>query len=165
MIFAGSTAYSVLGLGLVLEVSTTAVASGVAYYLIGGVIGLFQQLRAASAADTVTEEDYGLSTARLIHTPLFSGIAAVAGVALAVLAPVAAPKTATEGSGVQPTAKLSQVFDIENYPAGVVVAAIFGLTPSLLITRLQQQAEQYKADLRGSEAAETKSGTSTESSA
>jgi hypothetical protein len=162
VIFAGITAYSVLGLGLVLEVSTTAVASGIAYYLIGGVIGLFQQLRAASAADTVTEEDYGLSIARLIHTPLFSGIAAVAGVALAVLAPVAASKA---GGGVQPAAKLSQVFDIENYPAGVVVAAVFGLTPSLLIRRLQQQAEQYKADLRGSEAGERKDGPSAESSA
>lgn len=174
VLFAGTTAYAVLGLALVVRTETRFVAAGIAYYLLGGVIGLFQQLRAASAADTVTEEDYGLSTARLIHTPLFSGIAAVAGVALAVLAPVAAPSSGqtttsttttpartttspTRGQTGTPVS-LKRVFDIENYPAGVVVAAVFGLTPSLLITRLQRQAEQYKADLRGSEAGESHGG-------
>lgn len=160
VIFAGATTNAVLGLALVQGSRSSLVAAGVAYYLIGGVIGLFQQLRAASAADTVTEEDYGLSTARLIHTPLFSGIAGVAGVALAVLAPVAAPGKAPAGP-----ASLNQVFDLAAYPAGVVVAAVFGLTPSLLITRLQKQAEQYKADLRGSEAGEAHAGSSAESSA
>ena len=202
VIFAGSTAYAVLGLALVVNVGKTFVAAGVAFYLIGGVIGLFQQLRAASAADTVTEEDYGLSIARLIHTPLFSGIAAVAGVALSVLAPVAVPpsKTQTTTSAAATTtsasaapaqtttsppaqtttspqattsannaqtgspASLKQVFDIGNYPAGILVAAIFGLTPTLLIGRLQQQTEQYKAELRGTEAGE-KHGESPESSA
>jgi hypothetical protein len=158
ILFAGFTAYAVLALALVEEVARRWIAAGVAYYLIGAVVGLFQQLRAASAADTVTEEDYGLATARLINTPLFSGIAAVGGVALAVLAPLAAP-----GSR-QGTAKLEQVFDLANYPAGVVIAAVFGLTPTLLITRLQRQTEQYKADLRGSEAGE-KSGGTTQSSA
>ena len=158
VLFAGFTAYAVLALALVEEVARRWVAAGVAYYLIGAVIGLFQQLRAASAADTVTEEDYGLATARLINTPLFSGIAAVGGVALAVLAPLAAP------GSKQATANLEQVFDLANYPAGVVIAALFGLTPTLLITRLQRQTEQYKADLRGSEAGE-KSGGAAESSA
>jgi hypothetical protein len=159
IVFAGWTAYGVLVLALVAEVPRQWVAAGVAYYLIGAVIGLFQQLRAASAADTVTEEDYGLSTARLINTPLFSGIAAVGGVALAVLAPLAAP-----GAHPQGTAHLEQVFDLGNYPAGVVIAAAFGLTPTLLITRLQRQTEQYKADLRRSEAGE-KGGGGAESSA
>jgi hypothetical protein len=185
VIFAGITAYAVLGLALVQRVDRPLVAAGVAYYLIGGVIGLFQQLRAASAADTVTEEDYGLSTARLIHTPLFSGIAAVAGVALAVLAPVAvAPSGGTQTTRTKTSAasksssastdrnrtpsptktgpgqpvSLKRVFDIANYPAGVVVAAVFGLTPTLLITRLQKQAETYKADLRGTEAGENHGG-------
>ena len=153
IIFAGSAAFGVLALALLEETRKRYVVAGIAYYLIGAVIGLFQQLRAASAADTVTEEDYGLSTARLIHTPLFSGIAAVAGVALAVLAPLADPAHSQNG-----TADLHQVFDLAKYPAGVVVAAVFGLTPSLLITRLQRQAEQYKADLRGSEAGEKHGG-------
>ena len=63
-LFAGFTAYAVLALALVEEVARRWIAAGVAYYLVGAVIGLFQQLRAASAADTVTEEDYGLATAR-----------------------------------------------------------------------------------------------------
>src|SRR5919204_4169414 len=152
ILFAGFTAFAVLALALVEEVERRWVAAAVTYYLIGAVIGLFQQLRAASAADTVTEEDYGLATARLINTPLFSGIAAVGGVALAVLAPLASP------GSKQGTANLEQVFDLARYPAGIVIAAVFGLTPTLLITRLQRQTEQYKADLRGSEAGEKSGG-------
>jgi hypothetical protein len=32
---------------------------------------------------------------------------------------------------------------------------VFGLTPSLIVSRLQTQAETYKADLKSSEAADT----------
>src|SRR5919108_411589 len=125
---------------------------------------------AASPTATSGPADEG-SNERLIHTPLFSGIAAVAGVALAVLAPVAAPSSGqtttsttttpartttspTRGQTGTPVS-LKRVFDIENYPAGVVVAAVFGLTPSLLITRLQRQAGQDKAGLRGPQAGES----------
>ena len=40
---------------------------------------------------------------------------------------------------------------------GGVVAAVFGLTPGLLFTRLQQQAENYAADLKTSEATQAPS--------
>jgi len=33
-----------------------------------------------------------------------------------------------------------------------VLAAVFGLTPSALISRLQSEAEKYKSDLKSSEA-------------
>jgi len=37
--------------------------------------------------DTTTEEDFGLSVARLLHTPLFSGLAAIGGVIFAAMLP------------------------------------------------------------------------------
>ena len=46
-------------------------------YLIGASVGLFRQLRQAASASTVTEEDFGLSMVRLVHTPLVSGLAAI----------------------------------------------------------------------------------------
>ena len=83
--------------------------------------------------------------------------------------PAAAPppsgrgKTATtpraaapQPPSTQPQAppRLSQIFDLRRYPLDVLIAAIFGLTPSLLIARLHAAAERYKADLKSTEAAE-----------
>ena len=44
-------------------------------------------------------------------------------------------------------------FKVAN-PVGLVIAAVFGLTPGLLIDRLQGQANQFKADLRSTNAQE-----------
>jgi hypothetical protein len=50
------------------------------------------------------------------------------------------------------------VYNIDRYPFGIILALIFGLTPGLLISRLSQGIENYKQDLRSSELS-TKSGT------
>jgi hypothetical protein len=187
VIFAGLVAYVVLGVALVENVGKRQIVAGAVFYLIGATIGLFKQLRAASAADIVIEEDYGLSTARLIHTPLFSGIAGIAGVVLAALVGPIVPgptgttttptptATTTAGSPAHPSlirapaalaaddeavttrkevAPLADIFDLGKNTYGLIFAAVFGLTPNLLIVRLQRQAEQYKADLKSSEAGE-----------
>ena len=36
--------------------------------------------------------------------------------------------------------------------ANVIVAAVFGLTPSLFVTTFQKQADQYKAELKSTQA-------------
>lgn len=46
---------------------------------------------------------------------------------------------------------LSEIFDLGKNPITLVIAAVFGLTPALLISRLSAQAEQYKAQLKSSE--------------
>jgi hypothetical protein len=43
---------------------------------------------------------------------------------------------------------LSAIFDLDVNGFGLVIAAVFGLTPSLLVNRLQSQADQYKVDLQ-----------------
>jgi len=189
VISAGVVAYVLLGVAIVEEVGTTQVVALSVFYLVGSLIGLFKQLRAASAADIVIEEDYGLSTARLVHTPLFSGLAAVGGVVVtALLNPLipsptqnsttttsttakthaASPGATTGGAPVKTSpaaakqvntvtenvASLDRIFNLKRNTYGLIFAAIFGLTPNLLIIRLQRQAEQYKADLKSSEAGE-----------
>ena len=79
-------------------------------------------------------EDYGLTSARLIYTPLISGLASVGGLVAA---------TAALNTG------LNQAFALTGRT--FIVAALFGLTPGLLISRLQQQVEQNKKELVNSE--------------
>jgi hypothetical protein len=144
----GIAAFLLLGLAVVEEVPAGTIAVAAAYYLVAAIVGLVRQLRDASSCSTVVGEDYGLAYARLIHTPLFSGIAGVAGVVLvAVVGPLAV-------SDHSPSVPLAQIFNLKTNELGLVVAAVFGLTPTLLLTRLQQQAESYKADLKSSEIAE-----------
>ena len=43
-------------------------------------------------------------------------------------------------------------------PQFLLAAAIFGLTPNLLIKELQQKAQEYESDLKSSKGAETQAG-------
>jgi len=143
----GLTAYVLLGLAIIRQVDESAVVAMASFYLVGGILGLFRQLGQASSIDTVKEGDYGLATARLVHTPLFSGLAAVGGVVLVAVLGAVIP--AEQGPDI-PT--LGDIFNLGTNQFGLVGAAVFGLTPNLLSQRLEQQAEQYKDDLKSTEA-------------
>jgi hypothetical protein len=68
---------------------------------------------------------------------------------LSLLPAVVAPGGGSPGQAAE--AQLENIFTLANNPMGLVVAAVFGLTPSLLLNRLQQQGERYKTDLRTTE--------------
>ena len=154
VVFAGAVAYLVLAVALVGRIDKRAVYAAIAFYLVGATMGLFRQLAAASEADAQTEEDYGLAQVRLIETPLFSGIAAVGGVALMALLPVVTPT-----SGSHNVTSLRDIFDLDTNALGLAVAAAFGLTPTLLISRLTTVAEKYKDDLRSTRPAQERAST------
>ena len=142
VVFAGVVAYGGLGLALLAGAGTTQIIAGGTFYLIGASVGLFRQLRQAAASDSVTEEDFGLSMVRLVHTPLASGLAAVGGVVL-----TAYVTSLNSATSVPP---LSQVFDIAQSPMGLITAAVFGFTPSLISASLQNRADQWKEELKSS---------------
>jgi hypothetical protein len=50
--------------------------------------------------------------------------------------------------------KLRDIFDLESYPFGLVIAALFGLTPRLLTDRLKQQTDRYTDELKTTQATE-----------
>jgi hypothetical protein len=151
VLYTGIIAYLVLGLAVAESVPPRELIAGLSFYLVGATVGLFRHLRSASTRDAIVEDDYGLSTARLLQLPLFSGVAAVSGVTLTALVPALVPSTSGH-SEVAPS--LHTIFNLASNQVYLVIAAIFGLTPNLLIHRLEQQAESYKADLKSSEAAE-----------
>ena len=110
------------------------------FFLIGALVGLFNQLHLDASAETATE-DYGLTTARLVYTPCFSGLAALGGVLFI-------PILASASGMAQPSSlEFAKVFTLTNQ-SNFVLAALFGLAPHMLITRLHQATEKYKTDLR-----------------
>ncbi len=118
--------------------------AAVVLYIVGAIAGLFgrfyKELLSRSAVD-----DYGLSLARLIATPLLSGLGGVGGVLVSALV----YNTLAE----KPLESLQSIFQI-NDPRTILAAAIFGLTPNLIIRSLQQRAEKYASDLQNSKAAD-----------
>jgi hypothetical protein len=146
----GLVLYALLWLAIIQEAGPATIGAATAYFLIGAMVGLFNQLYSDSKATTVVD-DYGLSLARLMVTPLISGVAAVSGVV--VISMLSVSQLAIDAS--RAAGSLAEFFDLGKLPFNVVVAATFGLTPGLLLDRLKQQTEQYKADLQTSKAADS----------
>ncbi|HXV34895.1 MAG TPA: hypothetical protein VD769_12875 [Gaiellaceae bacterium] len=142
VVFTGLVAYAGLGLALLAGAGTTQIVAGGTFYLIGASVGLFRQLRQAAVTDAVTEEDFGLSMVRLVHTPLASGLAAIGGVVLTAYL--------TALNSAEDVPPLSEVFDISASPLGLVSAAVFGFTPSLIAASLQSRADKWKEELKSS---------------
>jgi len=114
-----------------------------AFYLVGAVTGLFGRFYRESMAKS-TVDDFGFSTTRFIATPLLSGLAGVGGVLLTVTL------IKLGGSGLSSLNEpgLEQIFKL--VPQFLLLAAIFGLTPNLLITGLQNTAKKYESDIQSS---------------
>lgn len=136
--------YFLLGLVTVTGVEPHFLLGATVYYLVGALSGLINLLNLQARAESAGK-DYGLSIVHLALTPLLSGLAAVGGVLI----------TATTVSNKS----LGAVFDLTKLDvASLIVAAVFGLTPGLLIGRLQQQTEPYQRGLQSSEPSDGKSG-------
>jgi hypothetical protein len=142
MVFTGLVAYAGLVLAVLGGAEKTQIVAGATFYLIGATVGLFRQLQLAASADAVFEDDFGLGLVRLVHTPLVSGLAGVAGVILtAYLIGLNDPNTVP---------KLSDIFNVTESPLGLVTAAVFGFTPSLVGSALQKGADEAKKQLKSS---------------
>ncbi len=217
--FTALAAYVLLVIALLMGASPDSVGVAAIFFLVGAAVGLFNRQRIGSGANTHIE-DYGLWHARLVHTPVFSGLAAVAGVVLFAIVPAIlnaealTPQTATptpalvatatqaEGTftatstaiaGVEATAtdtppgtlsptpspttsptsipvaatpipgasaapkhlpKLEDIFSIERNLFGLILAATFGLTPTLVVGALQKQTDKYNLAISSTETQE-----------
>ncbi|MGE0229900.1 MAG: hypothetical protein AB7I38_10415 [Dehalococcoidia bacterium] len=122
--------------------------AGVAFFVIGGTAGLFSRLYADAGSDNESRagvDDYGLSTAKLLHAAVLSGLAGVIGAAVL-------PILGALGNDTVELPQLHEIFSLEDNISGLLFAALFGVAPSALIGRLQQEADRYKSDLAKSEA-------------
>lgn len=119
-----------------------AVTAAAVLFTVGAGVGLFRELHATSHHRGGVVFDYGLGYARLLTVPVLSGTAAIGGVVLTRLA-------ADSGTEAAP---LGEIFSLTAYPLGLLVAAVFGLTPGLLIERLRNRTDEYKAEIQSTAA-------------
>lgn len=149
-----------LGLIVICQVRDSILVAAVVFYLVGALVGLFSQLNSGWGDAGATEEDYGLNQTRLVFTPMLSGLAAIGGVLLSSMlyASLSGPILPTQADGSADSAvtiavpQLYEIFNLNEGRFGLVIAAVFGLTPSLLINRLKGEADKYKTDLQTSNA-------------
>jgi hypothetical protein len=128
--------YLLLCLVILTAVPRDAVIAAAAFYMIGAISGLFGRFFGEADHSTLNDE-YGLSLARLVATPLFSGLAGIGGAFVTVVLSILSGHQTS-----QPT--LLQIFQIQ--PLNLFIAAVFGLTPNLLMHSLQKQAESFKPE-------------------
>lgn len=139
-IFTSLVAYALLIVAIESGAPKSAIASAAAFVLTGAAVGMFARLRADGAANTVVD-DYGLSFARLVSTAVVAGLAGVGGVIVAAF-----------GGGVLTNARLSDIalgtiFDVVSRPGELLVAALFGASPALLIDVLSGKGEELKKNI------------------
>jgi len=148
--------YALLALVVAVRVPSVNLIAGISFFLVGVLVGLFNRLYLDASTQTAVE-DYGLSVARLMYTPLVSGIAALGGVLIVpMLSALVNPGTTTNVNTLNSVVPaLGEIFHVTNRPFGLVIAAVFGLSPATLLSRLQQEAEQYKNGLKSTETHQT----------
>ncbi len=114
------------------------------FYFLGAIVGLFGRLFDERNADTVMD-DYGLSTARIIVTPLISGLAALVGVLFVTT-------SSTIGTIYQ--------INLQN----LVFASVLGFAPNILISLLRSKSEAIKGQIKSASPSDQKSGKSSSGS-
>ena len=78
--------YLLVGLAVLDGISKDELVAASVFFLVGAVVGLFNRLRIEGGRPTGVS-DFGLFQARLLHTPIVSGLAAVAGVLIVAVSP------------------------------------------------------------------------------
>lgn len=153
ILLTATVTFLLVGLAILNDVPKPQLIGASVFFLVAAIVGLFNRLRLQANADSAVE-DFNLFEARLVHTPLISGLAGVAGVILVAIAPAA--------SG-QPPVSVGGVFELSTNSLGLLaVAAAFGLAPDRIIGPLQDQTEKLKSQVKAGKAAvETTASTAT----
>jgi hypothetical protein len=94
-------------------------------------------------------DDYGLTAARILVTPLLSGLAALVGVLLAAMLSITLTTTISHGTTNFATI-VANIYNFNVNPQNLVFAAIFGYLPSLVIGLLKQQTNKIQSEIHGS---------------
>ncbi len=129
----GITLYTLIEFAIVADTKVETLKAATFFYLIGAIVGLFSRLYDQAKADT-SIDDFRLAAVRLLAAPLYSGLAAIGGVVIVQRAILTN----------------TNVYDLNL--TNILIAAVFGLTPSLFTNAIQKEADQYKTDLKSTSA-------------
>ena len=90
-------------------------------------------------------------TPQVSAAPASPAPARVAALTPSLGATLAAQQPAPTPAPAAGPSRPGDIFNLEKYPFGLILAAIFGFTPGLLINRLKQGSQRMEADLRRTE--------------
>jgi hypothetical protein len=147
--------YVLFCFAIIAGATPVAITAATAFYLVGAVVGLFSRLYDESKADNASN-DYNLTLARIIVTPVLSGIAGVVGVLLTTMLSLTLLKSAfSQTSDLASTQLgLADSFNLQRNSLGILIAAAFALAPNLLINTLKEKANDFTDKLRNSGASD-----------
>jgi len=156
MIITELFAFAILALAISARAPREAIIAAVVFYLVGALVGLFNRLSQQVGAENMVE-DFALAGVRLVLTPTLSGLAAVGGVVLTGMLTMSGLTGLVQPSGSSGAAApttlpvLADIFDLNRFRIGLLIAALFGGTPAIFSSRLQQLTEEYKKDLKSTD--------------
>jgi hypothetical protein len=156
MIITELFAFAILGLAVIEQAPRNALVAAIVFYLVGALVGLYNRLGQQATSGTIVA-DYSLAGIRLILTPTISGLAAVGGVLLTGMLTLSGltgvVQPAPTGGSVAPVAipTMADIFDLNKFRIGLLLALLFGAAPALITSRLQQLTDQYKNDLKSTD--------------
>jgi hypothetical protein len=150
--------YALLATMIVQRVPRAVVVAAAVYFGIGAIVGLFNRLRTAShysiRDNPLDVEDFGLSAARGMAAPIFSGLAAVIGVFVLSqfqLSISGSPVPTGPSPQLAGAPGIADVFNLRTNSLGLLLAAILGTTPELLAGYLHGPVADLKRGLKSSE--------------
>ena len=144
----GLLTYVLFSFAIIAGATTIIITAATAFYLVGALIGLFSRLYDESKVANASS-NYNLTLARIIVTPVLSGIASVIGVLLTSMLSLTLLKSALpQTGGTIPQLGLEDSFNLRLNPLGILIAAAFALTPNLLINTLKRKANDFSDQLR-----------------
>ena len=121
------------------------------FYFLGAIVGLFSRLYDERNTDSVID-DYGLTIARILVTPLLSGLAALVGAFLVPILATGLTTSTTFPGGI------ATIYDFITHPLYLVYAAVFGFAPNLVINQLKSRSEDIKNEIKSTSAADQQNG-------
>lgn len=153
-IITGLLTYVLFCFAIIAGASTVAITAATVFYLVGALVGLFSRLYDETKVDNASD-DYNLTLARIIVTPVLSGIAGVVGVLLTTMLSLTLLKSALPQTSIPqnlgpaaPQLGLEDSFNLQRNSLGILIAAAFALTPNLLINTLKKKANDFTDQLR-----------------
>jgi hypothetical protein len=145
----GLLTYALFCFAIIAGTSPIIITAATSFYLVGALIGLFKRLYDESKVENASD-DYHLTLARIIVTPVLSGIAGVVGVLLTSMLSLTLLKSALPqnvGTTI-PQLGLEDSFNLQRNSLGILIAAVFALTPNLLIDTLKKKANDFTDQLK-----------------
>ena len=151
-IITGLPAYVMLCFAIITGAPQASIMAATIFYMVGALTGLFGRLYIESKTDTAAD-DYDLTLARIVVTPVLAGLAAVGGVLLTTMLSLTVLKSPALQTSTSQLG-LGAIYNLNSNAFGIIVAAVFGLTPNLFINILQDKAKGLTDQLQKSTASE-----------